>query len=87
MTDLDLAGGHVDDAFGRLLDLFAQLPSDQRAPVRERLVELFGLIGAEDPRVVSARNVSRRCCSRTAARQAPTRDQPWLTVGTWASDW
>ncbi|WP_292775156.1 MULTISPECIES: tetratricopeptide repeat protein [Microbacterium] len=56
VADLDLAGGHIDDAFGRLLDLFAQLPSDQRTPVRERLVELFGLIGAEDPRVVSARN-------------------------------
>ncbi|WP_136056556.1 tetratricopeptide repeat protein [Microbacterium sp. K24] len=56
VADLDLAGGHVDDAFGRLLDLFAQLPSDERAPVRERLVELFGLIGAADPRVVSARN-------------------------------
>lgn len=56
VADLDLAGGHVDDAFGRLLDLFAQLPSDQRTPVRERLVELFGLIGAADPRVISARN-------------------------------
>ncbi|MFJ4224996.1 tetratricopeptide repeat protein [Microbacterium sp. NPDC089695] len=56
VADLDLAGGHVDDAFGRLLDLFAQLPSPERAPVRERLVELFGLIGAADPRVVSARN-------------------------------
>nr|WP_315105099.1 tetratricopeptide repeat protein [uncultured Microbacterium sp.] len=56
VADLDLAGGHVDDAFGRLLDLFAQLPSDQRTPVRERLVELFGLIGAGDPRVIAARN-------------------------------
>lgn len=56
VADLDLAGGHVDDAFGRLLDLFAQLPSDQRTPVRERLVELFGLIGSTDPRVISARN-------------------------------
>ncbi len=56
VADLDLAGGHVDDAFARLLDLFAQLPADQRTPVRERLVELFGLIGAGDPRVVSARN-------------------------------
>ncbi|MFK3679257.1 tetratricopeptide repeat protein [Microbacterium sp. NPDC090218] len=56
VADLDLAGGHVDDAFGRLLDLFAQLPSDQRTPVRERLIELFGLIGAADPRVISARN-------------------------------
>ena len=56
VADLDLSGGHVEDAFGRLLDLFAQLPSDQRTPVRERLLELFGLIGAGDPRVVAARN-------------------------------
>ena len=56
VADLDLAGGHVDDAYGRLLDLFAQLPAAERTPVRERLVELFGLIGAADPRVISARN-------------------------------
>ncbi|MFB8190460.1 tetratricopeptide repeat protein [Microbacterium sp. NPDC055988] len=56
VADLDLAGGHVEDAFARLLDLFAQLPSDQRTPVRERLIELFGLIGTGDPRVVAARN-------------------------------
>lgn len=56
VADLDLAGGHVDDAFGRLLDLFEKLPADQRTPVRERLVELFGLIGAGDPRVLAARN-------------------------------
>lgn len=56
VADLDLAGGHVEDAFARLLDLFAQLPSDQRSPVRERLIELFGLIGAADPRVIAARN-------------------------------
>jgi len=56
VADLDLAGGHVDDAFGRLLDLFEKLPSEERTPVRERLVELFGLIGAGDPRVLAARN-------------------------------
>ncbi|MEV4774690.1 tetratricopeptide repeat protein [Microbacterium sp. LWH12-1.2] len=56
VADLDLAGGHVEDAFGRLLDLFQTLPADERTPVRERLVELFGLIGASDPRVISARN-------------------------------
>ncbi len=56
VADLDVAGGHVEDAFGRLLDLFAALPGDERAPVRERLVELFGLIGAGDPRVIAARN-------------------------------
>lgn len=55
VADLDLAGGHVEDAFGRLLDLFAQLPSDERAPVRERLLELFALVGDADPRVVAAR--------------------------------
>jgi putative thioredoxin len=56
VADLDLSGGHVEDAFGRLLDLFAALPSDQRAPVRERLLELFALVGDTDPRVVSARS-------------------------------
>ncbi|WP_426182804.1 tetratricopeptide repeat protein [Microbacterium sp. TWP3-1-2b2] len=56
VADLDISGGHVDDAFGRLLDLFAALPTDERAPVRERLVELFGLIGTADPRVIAARN-------------------------------
>lgn len=55
VADLDLAGGHVDDAFGRLLDLFAALPADERTPVRERLVELFALIGDTDPRVLRAR--------------------------------
>lgn len=55
VADLDLAGGHVDDAFGRLLDLFAQLPADQRTPVRERLLELFALVGDADPRVIAAR--------------------------------
>jgi putative thioredoxin len=55
VADLDLAGGHVDDAFARLLDLFAALPGDERIPVRERLLELFGLIGDADPRVLRAR--------------------------------
>ncbi len=55
VADLDLAGGHVDDAFARLLDLFAELPADQRVPVRERLVELFDLVGSADPRVAAAR--------------------------------
>lgn len=55
VADLDIAGGHVEDAFDRLLDLFAALPVDERKPVQERLIELFGLIGASDPRVVTAR--------------------------------
>ena len=55
VADLDLAGGHVDDAFDRLLDLFALLPADERGPVRERLLELFALVGDADPRVIRAR--------------------------------
>lgn len=55
VADLDVVGGHVDDAFGRLLDLFAALPSDERAPVRERLLELFGIVGDDDARVIRAR--------------------------------
>ncbi|WP_019179120.1 tetratricopeptide repeat protein [Microbacterium yannicii] len=55
VADLDVAGGHVEDAFIRLLDLFAQLPSDGRAPVQERLLELFGVVGDADPRVIAAR--------------------------------
>lgn len=55
VADLDVSGGHVEDAFERLLDLFAALPADERAPVRERLLELFGLIGDADPRVIRAR--------------------------------
>ncbi|MER7796081.1 tetratricopeptide repeat protein [Microbacterium sp. NPDC096154] len=55
VADLDIAGGHVEDAFDRLLELFAALPGEERAPVRERLVELFGVVGAADPRVARAR--------------------------------
>ncbi|MBZ4486153.1 tetratricopeptide repeat protein [Microbacterium sp. cx-55] len=55
VADLDVSGGHVEDAFERLLELFAALPTDERAPVRERLLELFGLIGDADPRVIRAR--------------------------------
>ena len=55
VADLDLAGGHVDDAFARLLDLFAELPAEDRAPVRARLIELFGVVGDADPRVIRAR--------------------------------
>ncbi len=57
VADLDVSGGHVEDAFLRLLDLFAALDADdaQRAAVRERLVELFDVVGASDPRVAAAR--------------------------------
>ncbi|MDT0157079.1 tetratricopeptide repeat protein [Microbacterium sp. ARD32] len=55
VADLDLAGGHVDDAFSRLLELFSAVDAEQRTPVRERLIELFELVGPADARVASAR--------------------------------
>ncbi len=56
VADLDVAGGHVEDAFDRLLELFAALPADERMPVRERLLELFGIVGDEDARVIRSRS-------------------------------
>ncbi|KAA9086877.1 tetratricopeptide repeat protein [Microbacterium radiodurans] len=55
VADLDVAGGHVDDAFGRLLDLFAAADESDRAEVRTRLLELFDLVGDSDVRVIAAR--------------------------------
>lgn len=56
VADLDLSGGHVEDAFLRLLDLFAaQSDAAERSRVRERLLELFEVVGAADPRVQAAR--------------------------------
>lgn len=55
VADLDLSGGHVDDAFARLLDLFPKQDPDGKNTVRERLLELFQVVGVEDPRVTVAR--------------------------------
>ncbi|MBF4608507.1 tetratricopeptide repeat protein [Curtobacterium sp. VKM Ac-1393] len=55
VADLDISGGHVDDAFGRLLDLVSTVFGEDREALRVRLVEYFELIGTDDPRVVAAR--------------------------------
>jgi putative thioredoxin len=55
VADLDLSGGHIDDAFSRLLDLFPRLDADGKGRVRERLIELFEVVGTDDERVVAAR--------------------------------
>lgn len=55
VADLDISGGHVEDAFGRLLDLVPAVFGAERESVRVRLVEFFELIGGDDPRVVAAR--------------------------------
>lgn len=55
VADLDLSGGHVEDAFLRLLDLFAAANDEDRAVIRTRLLELFEVVGVADPRVIAAR--------------------------------
>ena len=54
-ADLDMSGGRVDDAFARLLDLFAGLDADNKNQVRTRLLDYFEIAGADDPRVTAAR--------------------------------
>ncbi|AKN69867.1 thioredoxin [Streptomyces sp. PBH53] len=59
-ADLDLVGGHVEDAFGRLIDTVQRTAGDDRDAVRLRLLELFEVVGPEDPRVVGARRALAR---------------------------
>jgi putative thioredoxin len=54
-ADLDVLGGHVEDAFGRLVDLVRVTAGEDRERVRSHLVELFEVVGSDDPRVLAAR--------------------------------
>ncbi|MER6462197.1 tetratricopeptide repeat protein [Streptomyces sp. NPDC001288] len=59
-ADLDLVGGHVEDAFGRLIEAVRRTTGDDRDAVRRRLLELFEVVGTDDPRVVNARRALAR---------------------------
>jgi putative thioredoxin len=55
VADLDLLGGHVDDAFNRLIDLVRRTTEGERDAARTHLIKLFGAVGNDDPRVQRAR--------------------------------
>lgn len=55
VADLDILGGHVEDAFSRLIDTVRVTSGDDRDLARKHLVELFDVIGNDDPRVAKAR--------------------------------
>ena len=55
VVDLDISGGHIDDAFDRLLTAFPLLDAEGKNTVRTRLLELFDVVGLDDPRVGTAR--------------------------------
>lgn len=55
VADLDVLGGHIEDAFARLIDLVKATSGDERNAAREHLVLLFDVVGPTDDRVKKAR--------------------------------
>jgi putative thioredoxin len=55
VADLDLLGGHVEDAFDRLVGLVRRTTGAERDAARTHLIGLFGAVGNDDPRVMAAR--------------------------------
>ena len=55
VADLDISGGHVEDAFARLLGIFPDASAEDKELVRERLLSYFTLVGQAAPEVNKAR--------------------------------
>lgn len=55
VADLDVLSGHVEDAFGRLLDLVRTSSGEERDRARTHLIELFAVVGNHDDRVKRGR--------------------------------
>lgn len=54
-ADLDILGGHVEDAFARLVGLVRVTAGEERDAARAHLLELFEVVGSGDERVRKAR--------------------------------
>ncbi|HEV7875854.1 MAG TPA: tetratricopeptide repeat protein [Nocardioides sp.] len=55
VADLDMLGGHVEDAFNRLIEVVRRTSGAERNKAREHLIGLFGAVGNDDPRVLKGR--------------------------------
>ena len=55
VADLDVLGGHVEDAFLRLIDLVRATAGDEREQAKNHLLQLFAVVGSHDERVRKAR--------------------------------
>ncbi|MDT7570482.1 MAG: putative thioredoxin [Actinomycetota bacterium] len=55
VADVDMLGGHVDDAFARLIDLVRRTAGAERDQARTHLLGLFAAVGNDDPRVLKGR--------------------------------
>ncbi|WP_154605701.1 MULTISPECIES: tetratricopeptide repeat protein [Arthrobacter] len=60
VADLDVTGGHVEDAFARIVKFISVHFGPERETARVRLLELFEVIGVGDPRVSTARQALAR---------------------------
>ena len=60
VADLDVAGGHVEDALNRLVAFIGRNFGPERETARVRLLELFDVVGASDERVSKARQALAR---------------------------
>ncbi len=55
VADLDVLGGHVEDAFARLIELVRRTAGADRDAARTHLLSLFRVVGTGDERVRKAR--------------------------------
>jgi putative thioredoxin len=55
VADLDIAGGHIEDALGRIVSFIGRNFGPEREAARIRLLELFDVVGTGDERVAKAR--------------------------------
>ncbi|WP_104061177.1 tetratricopeptide repeat protein [Arthrobacter sp. 4R501] len=55
VADLDVSGGHVEDALNRVVSFIGRNFGPERETARVRLLELFDVVGTSDPRVAKAR--------------------------------
>jgi len=55
VADLDIAGGHIEDALGRIVAFIGRNFGPERESARVRLLELFDVVGTGDERVAKAR--------------------------------
>lgn len=60
VADLDIAGGHVEDALNRVVGFIGRNFGPERETARIRLLELFDIVGATDERVAKARQALAR---------------------------
>lgn len=60
VADLDATGGHVEDAFARMVRFIGANFGPERDTARVRLLELYDAIGVSDPRVSASRQALAR---------------------------